>query len=79
MAEFTYETVDGSQTGFIPNVGEIKNGRITTPVPVFSPNLKLISGDPAPQQAPVVGVSTQQNPNLPKTADPAPTNTGEAQ
>lgn len=74
MSKFIYETKDGSKTGFIPGVGEIVDGKLSTDKFIESPNLRLIS-DGTEQPAPVVGTASQQNPDQPKQAD-APTNTG---
>lgn len=75
MSKFTYKTVDGSQTGFIPGVGEIIDGVITSDQPLENANLALVE-DVTATETPLVGTASQQNPNQPQTAD-APTNTGD--
>lgn len=63
MSKFTYKTKDGTKTGFIPGVGEIVDGEISSPVELESPNLELADA------APIVGTASQQNPNQPETAE----------
>lgn len=76
--KYTYEVI-GTKTGFVPNVGEIVDGKIESDVLLEGGNFKLISGE-APQQAPVVGTTSQANPNQPATAgNSAPTNQGVTQ
>lgn len=63
MSKFTYKTKDGSKTGFVPNIGAIEDGRITSDTPLHNPNLELVSSDEQP--APIVGTASQQNPAQP--------------
>lgn len=73
--KYTYEVI-GTKTGFVPNVGEIKDGKIESDTVLEGANYKLISGD-APNQAPVSGTTSQQNPAQPATAgNSVPVNTG---
>lgn len=87
MSKFTYKTKDGQQTGFIPGVGAIVDGEITSDTPIENPNLMIVrdqTGEapvvPEPAAvvppAPVVGTASQQNPNQPATADQPAANTG---
>lgn len=77
MSKFTYKTKDGSSTGFVPGVGAIVDGQISSDTPIESPNLQLVNdvAGAEPQPAPIVATASQQNPNQPLTAD-APDNTG---
>lgn len=65
--QYTYEVI-GTNTGYVPNVGVIVDGKIESDVPLEGHNFKLISGDAPAQAAPVVGTASQQNPAQPATA-----------
>ena len=68
---YTYETVDGTKSGFVTGHGAIVDGKITSETAIENPNLKLVGG------APVSGTASQQNPAQPQTAEQAPANNGE--
>ena len=66
MAKYEYETIDGTQGGFIPGFGEIKDGKISSDTPIESHNLRPVGGT-QPQDAPISGVASQQNPEQPES------------
>lgn len=69
MSKYTYKTKDGTKTGFVPGIGAITDGSITSHVLIESPNLELVHTDEAAPAAPVVGTASPQNPNQPQTAE----------
>lgn len=94
MSKYTYKTKNGATTGFVPGVGAIVDGVISSNVPLESPNLEPYDKDGnaarvANEQAfahanehakPLDGTASQQNPNQPATAEGGtPTNTGVTQ
>lgn len=71
MSKFTYETKDGTTTGFVPGYGAIVDGKITTEKYIESPNLVLQDNAESEQAEPgqIIGVASQQNPEQSPTAD----------
>lgn len=64
-----YKTKDGRLTGVVANVGVIVDGFIESEIDLSGPNFELVTdASPAEQPAPVVGVASQQNPDLNQTA-----------
>lgn len=56
---YKYKTKDGSTGGFLPGVGEIVDGTITSTHPIENPNLELVNETTDSSPAHVAGVAPQ--------------------
>jgi hypothetical protein len=57
---YKYKTADGTKSGVIPNVGELKDGIILSEEPLENPNLELVDSDVEAPAAPEYDVASAQ-------------------